>query len=111
MRIDMKIQIIFCMTLIMVLISGFFVLSLPAAERPYLEAALKAAQWLEKAAVRTPHGLAWPADPQDPKSVNNSLYAGTPGPGSSCFTWMPLSRESAPKSISRIPYLPVILCR
>ena len=57
-----------------------FGISLPAAERPYLEAALKAAKWLEKSAVRTPHGLAWPADPGDPKTVNNSLYAGTPGP-------------------------------
>lgn len=110
MRIDVKIQNIFCITLIIVLISGSFVLSLPAAERPFLEAALKAAKWLEKYAVRTPHGLAWPADPKEPKSVNNSLYAGTPGPGSSCFTWMPLNRESGPKSIFRIPCLSVILC-
>jgi lantibiotic modifying enzyme len=76
----MKIHNFFCVAFLAVLISAFFVLSLPAAERPNLEAALKAAKWLEKSAVRTPHGLAWPADPQDPKTINNSLYAGTPGP-------------------------------
>jgi lantibiotic modifying enzyme len=76
----MKIQNIFCMAPSAILISAFFVLSLPAAERPYLEAALKAAKWLEKSAIRTPHGLAWPADPRDPITINNSLYAGTPGP-------------------------------
>jgi lantibiotic modifying enzyme len=59
---------------------AIFGFSQPSAERPYLEAALKAARWLEKSAVRTPHGLAWPADPQDPKTVNTGLYAGTPGP-------------------------------
>jgi len=51
-----------------------------AKERPYLDAALKTARWLEQTAVQTSHGLAWPADPNDPKTTNNSLYAGTPGP-------------------------------
>jgi lantibiotic modifying enzyme len=37
------------------------------------------ARWLDAAAVKTAAGLAWPADPKDPKSVNATLYAGTPG--------------------------------
>ena len=50
-----------------------------AGERPYLAAAEKAAAWIKSSAIRTPDGLTWPADPKDPKSVNTSLYAGTPG--------------------------------
>jgi len=50
-----------------------------AEERPYLAAAEKAAAWIESSTIRTPDGQTWPADPKDPKSVNNSLYAGTPG--------------------------------
>lgn len=46
---------------------------------PYLAAALKAERWIAGAAVSGPDGLAWPAEPQDPKSVNSSLYAGNPG--------------------------------
>lgn len=48
-------------------------------KRPYLEAALKAERWMNGTAVSLPEGLAWPADPQDPKSVNSTLYAGNPG--------------------------------
>ena len=48
-------------------------------ERPYLAAAESAAAWIQSSAIRTPGGLNWPADPKDPKSVNTSLYAGTPG--------------------------------
>ncbi len=75
----MKIQNIFRPTFFSLLIMGFFIHSWPTAERPYLEAALKAAKWLEQSAVKTPYGLAWPADPLNPKTVNSSLYAGTPG--------------------------------
>ncbi len=50
-----------------------------APPRPYLEAAEKAAAWIEASAVRTPEGVAWPADPNDPSTVNTTLYAGTPG--------------------------------
>jgi lantibiotic modifying enzyme len=52
---------------------------LRAADRPFLEAAEKAAAWIRSSGIRTPEGLAWPSDPKDPKSVNTSLYAGTPG--------------------------------
>ena len=50
-----------------------------AAQNSTLEAALKTAQWIKSSALNTPQGTAWPADPADPKTVNNSLYAGTPG--------------------------------
>jgi lantibiotic modifying enzyme len=48
-------------------------------KRPHLEAALKAESWISQTAVSTPDGLTWSADPQDPESVNSTLYAGTPG--------------------------------
>lgn len=41
--------------------------------------ALGSADWIRASGVRTPHGLAWPSDPKEPKSVNTSLYGGTPG--------------------------------
>lgn len=50
-----------------------------AAPRPYLEAALDAAKWIERSAITTEHGVTWPADPNDPKSVGTSLYSGSPG--------------------------------
>ncbi len=50
-----------------------------AADRPYLEAAKRAERWIARAAVRDGRGLTWPADPNDPKSVQNNLYSGSPG--------------------------------
>jgi len=44
----------------------------------YREAA-EIARWLDAAALQTPAGSAWPADPRDPKTVNSTLYSGTPG--------------------------------
>ena len=52
---------------------------LPESGRPYLAAAEKAAAWIRGSTLRTPPGLCWPADPQNPGSVNDTLYAGTPG--------------------------------
>lgn len=49
------------------------------AERPWLAAALKAAQWLEATAQVTPTGTAWAADPTDPGSVSTDLYTGMAG--------------------------------
>jgi lantibiotic modifying enzyme len=40
---------------------------------------LGVARWLDAAAIKTPAGLTWPADPRDPKSVGLSLYTGAPG--------------------------------
>jgi lantibiotic modifying enzyme len=48
-------------------------------ERPYLGAALKAAHWIHTARIETPHGVTWPADPLDAKSVSRDLYTGAPG--------------------------------
>jgi lantibiotic modifying enzyme len=45
----------------------------------YLDAALQAEKWIAGTAIASPNGLAWPAEPQDPKSVNSTLYAGNPG--------------------------------
>ncbi len=59
-------------------------LSLAAAaaakkESQYLEAAFGAEKWIAGTAVAGPSGIAWPADPKDPKSVGTTLYAGSPG--------------------------------
>jgi len=45
----------------------------------YWKAAMGAARWLDAAAVKTPAGFDWPVDPTDPKTIDASLYAGTPG--------------------------------
>lgn len=50
-----------------------------AQKDDYLAAAKQAAGWIQSAAVKTDKGTTWPADPLNPKSVNNSLYSGTPG--------------------------------
>jgi lantibiotic modifying enzyme len=48
-------------------------------EDVFWKTALGAARWLDASAVQTPAGLAWPADPRDPKTANATLYSGTPG--------------------------------
>jgi len=53
--------------------------SIPASDESYWTAAMGAARWLNAAAVRTAEGLEWPADPNDPQSINAALYSGTPG--------------------------------
>src|SRR2546425_13365361 len=60
-------------------LSAFLGLPILAAEPSYREAALEAARWIRASAVQTSPGITWPADPRDPKSVNNSLYSGAPG--------------------------------
>ncbi len=51
-----------------------------AQGREDLETAKQAAQWIESTAMPTDKGIVWASDPKDPKTVNTSLYAGTPGP-------------------------------
>ena len=55
----------------------------PSAQRPapsaYVDAAIDAARWLRGSAMKTPAGLAWPANPAEPDSVNSALYSGSPG--------------------------------
>jgi len=49
------------------------------APRPWREAALEAGAWLERSALATEHGRAWPAVPEVGAEVDRSLYAGSPG--------------------------------
>jgi lantibiotic modifying enzyme len=48
-------------------------------ERPYLDAALKAARWIHAARIETSRGVTWPADPLDAKAVSRDLYSGASG--------------------------------
>lgn len=45
----------------------------------YQSAAEEAARWVRASSIKTTAGIAWPADPADPKSVGNTLYSGSPG--------------------------------
>ena len=45
----------------------------------YLAAAEDAARWVRSSAIKTGAGITWPADPTDPKSIDNGLYSGAPG--------------------------------
>lgn len=53
--------------------------SAKAQKDDYLTAAKQAASWIQSVAVKTDKGTTWPADPLNPKTINNSLYSGTPG--------------------------------
>jgi lantibiotic modifying enzyme len=55
------------------------VASIEGAERPYLDAAVRAARWIESSSLKTAKGTAWPSDPHDPKTVETNLYSGVPG--------------------------------
>lgn len=46
----------------------------------YRRAAMGAARWIEANNIKTSKGIVWAAHPGHPKTVNTSLYAGTPGP-------------------------------
>jgi lantibiotic modifying enzyme len=48
-------------------------------KKPYLDAALRATQWIRASAVQTEEGTTWPAIPDNEKSIGNILYNGTPG--------------------------------
>jgi len=60
-------------------LSAFLGLPILAAEPSYREAAIEAARWIRASTVQTNPGVTWLADPRDPKSASNSLYAGSPG--------------------------------
>ena len=53
--------------------------SVASPERPYLVAAERAERWIARSAIRDAGGTSWPSDPADTKSVQTSLYSGTPG--------------------------------
>ena len=50
-----------------------------ATERPWLAAALRAANWIASSRVTTPHGVTWPVTPVVSRSTSTDLYYGTPG--------------------------------
>ncbi len=77
----MKKRIIIAMCFILI-IAVFLPLIKEASaieKRPYLEAALQAARWIRNSAVQAGKGITWPAVPENEKSINNTLYSGTPG--------------------------------
>jgi lantibiotic modifying enzyme len=45
----------------------------------YFRAAFDAQAWIQSAAIKSEQGTAWLANPLDPKSINLTLYTGTPG--------------------------------
>lgn len=45
----------------------------------YKDVAVDAAKWIRTTRVATPFGIAWPADPRNPKTVGTTLYSGSPG--------------------------------
>jgi lantibiotic modifying enzyme len=45
----------------------------------YRDVAIDAAKWIRNSRTETLFGYAWPSDPNDPKSINTSLYSGSPG--------------------------------
>ncbi len=54
--------------------------SVRAANRSYHEAAIGAAHWIEMNSIQKSPGIVWASNPDDPKTVNTTLFAGTPGP-------------------------------
>lgn len=51
----------------------------PRPQPAYRDIAIDAAKWIRYSRVETLFGYAWPADPNDPKTVNTTLYSGSPG--------------------------------
>ena len=72
----MRAMRIFTAPLILLVI---LVQSIPTAGTSYRDVALEAARWIRASAAPADQGSVWPSDPRDSKSVNDSLYAGTPG--------------------------------
>ena len=68
----------FCLAL--ALLSALVVAGAPQeSERPWLDAAMAAAEWIGSTEVEAEGGAAWPADPDDTGTVQENLYSGTPG--------------------------------
>jgi lantibiotic modifying enzyme len=45
----------------------------------YRDVAVDAAKWIRTGRVQTTFGVAWAADPRDPKTISTALYSGSPG--------------------------------
>ena len=70
------------MRILMILFSAFFLFATTARaqqQTSYRDNALEAAKWIRSSAIHSDDSIVWPSDPLDPKSVNESLYSGTPG--------------------------------
>jgi lantibiotic modifying enzyme len=77
-----------------------------------LDAAVDAGRWIRSTAIVDEHWLDWPADPDDPKSVSNSLYSGSPGVvlfflelarATSDPSWLEDAKRGADRLIATLP--------
>lgn len=48
-------------------------------ERPYLQAAIEAGQWIRASAIETQYGITWPMAPDDSDVIVRHLYSGSAG--------------------------------
>jgi lantibiotic modifying enzyme len=58
------------------------IVALIGAARPDVDeksVAVDAAKWTRSSRIETPFGLSWYVDPGDPKTIDTSLYSGSPG--------------------------------
>jgi lantibiotic modifying enzyme len=53
--------------------------SFPLSDRPHLDVAQRAERWIRKSRITTEHGVTWPADPNDARTVQRGFYNGFPG--------------------------------
>ncbi len=49
------------------------------SKRPYLDLAVRCAEWIETSRQQTDHGVRWPADPLHPENTELDLYNGVAG--------------------------------
>jgi len=54
-------------------------LGVAGTERPYFQAAAKAARWIESTTLAAPRGAVWPAVPPDAATIQANLYSGVSG--------------------------------
>ena len=82
------------------------------SNRPYLDAAVRAARWLQANTVRAPQGATWAANPADLKSVQSNLYSGSPGVvlflvelhhATGDEAWLNLARAGADHLVAGLP--------
>ena len=76
----------------------------PADDRPHLAVAIDAARFIQAAAVATPNGTTWPANPADRASVAADLYSGSPA--SSCSSSSCTARPASRRTSRRRPPAP-----
>jgi lantibiotic modifying enzyme len=77
----MKLKIIWALLLLVVPgLPGGAQENAKSPSQAYLREAQSTALWIEGTSIKTDQGIVWPGDPKNPKSVDTTLYAGTPGP-------------------------------